>query len=80
MIIGMTRKAKIAVTVPEWLVDAMRRAVAAGEAASVSAYVTAALEDKIAEEDFGSYLDQLLEENGGPVTDAERARYKEEFG
>lgn len=71
--LGMTAKAKIAVTLSPERVDAARIAVKSGRAASVSAYVeeamlrmeqTRTLEDDIAE---------TLARTGGPMTDEERA-------
>lgn len=70
--IGMTKK-KIAVSLPPELVEAAQAAVKAGRAASVSAYVAEAIEDKLKHDDLGSLLDQMLEETGGPLTDEERA-------
>lgn len=73
MMLGMTTKAKIAVTLDRERVEAARTAVKSGRAASVSAYVEEAmlrmersrtLEDDIAE---------TLALTGGPMTDQERA-------
>ena len=73
MMIGMTRKAKIAVTMPQELVDAARTAVREGRAESVSAYVSAAVAQKSMLDDLDAHLAVVLEETGGPMTDAERA-------
>jgi Arc/MetJ-type ribon-helix-helix transcriptional regulator len=70
MITGMT--SKIAVSLPDHLVEHARRAVAEGRAASVSAYVAAALEQKSQADDLKALLEQMLEETGGPMTDEER--------
>jgi Arc/MetJ-type ribon-helix-helix transcriptional regulator len=78
MIIGMT--SKIAVSLPDHLVAQARRAVADGRAASVSAYVAAALEEKAKLDDLADLLDELLAETGGPLTDAERRRADEIIG
>jgi hypothetical protein len=43
-----------------------------GHAPSVSAYVTAALEEKVKLDDLSTLLAEMLEESGGPVTPAER--------
>lgn len=69
MIAGMT--SKIAVSLPDHLVEQARRAVAAGRVASVSAYVSAALEEKAKLDELADWLDELLVETGGPLTDAE---------
>jgi len=73
MIDGMTTS-KIAVSLPGKLVERARRAVARGGAASVSAYVAAALEEKARLEGLAELLDQMLAETGGPLTVAERRR------
>lgn len=70
MIVGMT--SKIAVSLPDHLVAQARGAVAQGRAASVSAYVAAALEEKVKLDDLAELLDELLAETGGPLTDEER--------
>lgn len=72
MIRGMTM-AKIAVSLPSELVTAARRAVDEGRAASVSAYVAEALEEKAKLDDPASLLDEMLTATGGPLTEAERA-------
>mgnify|MGYP000869511453 CR=1 FL=1 len=72
MIIGMTRRAKIAVTVPQERLDAAQRAVCDGRAAGVSAYAAEAMEQREKSEDFVLKLEEALEESGGPMTDAER--------
>ena len=71
MISGMT--SKIAVSLPDHLVAEARAAVAQGRAASVSAYVAAALEEKTKLDGLGSLLEELLAAGGGPLTDQERA-------
>lgn len=80
MIEGMTRKAKIAVTLPQELVESARRAVRRGRAASVSAYVAGALEQRAKSEDLDTLLEEMLEETGGPMTDEERAWADEQLG
>jgi antitoxin ParD1/3/4 len=65
-------KAKVAVTLPRPLLDRARRAVQQGRAPSVSAYVTAALEEKAKLDDLGDLLAEMLAETGGPLTAAER--------
>lgn len=67
----MTR-AKVAVTIPRALLANARRAVKDGRADSVSAYVTAALEEKAKLDDLAQMLDDMLARTGGPMTPAER--------
>ncbi|MGH9300748.1 MAG: toxin-antitoxin system antitoxin subunit [Acidimicrobiales bacterium] len=76
----MTPRAKIAVTLPRDLVEAARSAVQAGRAASVSAYVASALEERAKLDDLDALLDEMLTRTGGPVTDAERAEIDREAG
>ena len=78
MMIGMTR-AKIAVSLPPELVAAARKAVKAGRAPSVSAYVEAALAAHVANDD-DSWIEDLLAESGGPMTEAERAWAEQVLG
>lgn len=73
MISGMTTR-KIAVSLPADLVDAANEAVREGRAASVSAYVAAAMADKVLRDDLTAMLDGMLAETGGPLTAAERRR------
>lgn len=68
----MTATAKIAISLPAPLAARARRAVRAGRAASVSAYVAAALADKVKLDDLAGLLDEMLAETGGPLTAAER--------
>jgi Arc/MetJ-type ribon-helix-helix transcriptional regulator len=71
MIVGMTI-AKIAITLPRPLLAKARRAVREGRADSVSAYVTAALEEKAKLDELSAMLDEMLAETGGPITPSER--------
>lgn len=71
MISGMTTS-KIAVSLPTELVEQAQRAVAAGRAASVSAYVARALEEQAKLDDLGSLLEEMLAETGGRLTADER--------
>jgi hypothetical protein len=71
MINGMTMQ-KIAVTVPEETLASARRAVKAGRAESLSAYVSRAIEQKTMLDDLDTLLEELLRESGGPVTPAEK--------
>ena len=78
--IGMTPKAKIAVTLPQEVVDGVRRIVAEGRADSVSAYIAQAVEKRLGEDDFAGLLDDMLQASGGPLTDDERERIDREMG
>ncbi len=71
MLTGVTR-AKIAVSLPQHLVRRAQRAVRTGRAPSVSAYVAAALEEKVELDDLESLLTEMLAETGGPLTASER--------
>ena len=64
---------KIAVSLPDHLVATARTAVAEGRAASVSAYVAAALEAYADDHRVITMLDEIIEQTGGPVTAAEQA-------
>ncbi len=72
MIVGMTT-VKIAVSLPGELVDAARRAVESGRAASVSGYVAAALRAQAQLDDLDALLETMLEATGGPLTGDEEA-------
>ncbi len=65
-------KAKVAVTLSRALLAKAKEAVHDGRAASVSAYVEAAIEEKAKYDDLAAMLDEMLEETGGPMTAAER--------
>ena len=64
---------KIAVSLPDELVAHARDAVRDGRAASVSAFVAEAMVERVRLERLEGMLDEILEETGGPLTDAERA-------
>jgi hypothetical protein len=68
---GMTME-KLAVSLPRQVAERARRAVRRGHAASVSAYVTRALEEKVKLDDLSTLLGEMLAETGGPLTTAER--------
>lgn len=68
MMKGMT-KVKIAVSLPEEQVAAAKRAVAEGRAASVSAYVSAALAKRDAQDEMRRLFDEWDAENGPPSDD-----------
>ena len=57
---------KIAVSLPDELVAAARRAVEEGRAASVSAYVATALARQVREDDLGALLAEMRAEHGSP--------------
>lgn len=61
---------KIAVSLPDHLVEQARRAVREGEAASVSAYVAAALEEKSPPIGLRALLEQWDEELGPPSAES----------
>lgn len=63
---------KIAVSLPRGVADRARRAVRQGRAASVSAYVALALEEKVKLDELSALLDEMLAESGGPLSPAER--------
>jgi Arc/MetJ-type ribon-helix-helix transcriptional regulator len=69
---GMTATYKIAVSLPKLVADRARRAVRRGRAASMSAYVSAALEEKLKLDDLSTLFGEMLEESGGPLTSRER--------
>ena len=68
---GMTSE-KIAVSLPRPLAQQARRAVRQGRASSVSAYVAAALEEKVKLDELSRLLQDMLAESGGPLSAAER--------
>ncbi len=63
---------KIAVSLPDELVEQARAAVAAGRAASVSAYVADALREKERRRTLDDWLDEQ-EAELGPITEEESA-------
>jgi Arc/MetJ-type ribon-helix-helix transcriptional regulator len=69
---SMTRRAKIAISLPQEVAEGARRAVQRGEASNVSAYITEALRQRVLLDDLSSLLAEMLEESGGPMTSAER--------
>lgn len=68
---GMTTE-KIAVSLPKPVAERARRAVRQGRAASVSAYVASAIEEKAKLDELSALLEEMLVESGGPLTSAER--------
>lgn len=69
---GMTAYRKIAISLPVRACEHVQRAVRAGQAPSVSAYVAAAIDEKAKKDTLASLLDEMLRETGGPMTAAER--------
>lgn len=62
----MTRR-KVAVTVPEQLMKIVEKEVAEGKAASISAFVTDALEEYTDGGSLGELLDEMDREFGKPT-------------
>lgn len=70
----MNSKARITATVDSEILDAARRAVASGQAESVSAWMNDALHDKAEHDDRLAAIDAMLrtyEAEHGEITDAE---------
>ena len=63
---------KIAVSLPDELVEQARAAVASGRAASVSAYVAEAMREKAKRRTLDDWLDEQ-EAEFGPITEEELA-------
>jgi antitoxin ParD1/3/4 len=57
---------KIAVSLPDELVAAARRAVAEGRAQSVSAYVASAMARQVREDDLSALVAEMRAEHGAP--------------
>jgi hypothetical protein len=70
MIDGMT-SAKIAISLPKEVLARARAAVRRGDAPSLSAYVSKAIEDKTNDDDLMKMLQEILEETGGAPTPEE---------
>jgi hypothetical protein len=70
----MSSKARITATVDSEILDAARRAVASGQAESVSAWMNDALHDKAEHDDRLAAIDAMLrayEAEHGEITEAE---------
>lgn len=65
---------KVAVSLPRETLQRAKRAVKRGRAASLSAYVAGALEQRATLDELDDFLDEMLEETGGAMTAAERKR------
>lgn len=70
---GMTTE-KIAVSIPAAVLARARKAARREHAPSLSAYVSAALEEKSTLDDLSHLLEAMLAESGGALTQAERRR------
>lgn len=77
---GMKVSEKIAVSLPKHLAQRARQAVRRGRAASVSAYVASALEEKVKLDDLAALLDEMLAESGGPLSAREMRAADRELG
>jgi hypothetical protein len=51
-----------------------------GQAESVSAYVTVALQEKAKVDDLADMLERMLEDRGGPLTERERRAADQALG
>jgi len=76
----MTATAKLAISLPASLAKRARKAAKAERAASFSAYVAEALEQKVKRDSLDLLLEEMLAETGGPLTDAEILRAERELG
>lgn len=72
MTTGMTGFEKIAVSLPPRAMQSARSAVRRGQATSVSAYISDAIEERAKLQDLAALLDEMLATSGGPLTAAER--------
>jgi Arc/MetJ-type ribon-helix-helix transcriptional regulator len=77
---SMTNAEKIAISLPKSIAERARRAVRQGRAASVSAYVAVALEERAKLDELSTLLDEMLAESGGPLTKAEKSAADRELG
>lgn len=68
---GMT-KAKIAITVSRETLARAKKAVKEGRASSVSAFFEEAVRKRYSREETIAFLDDILEESGGPATADEK--------
>jgi antitoxin ParD1/3/4 len=70
MIPGMT-SAKVAISLPKEVLARARAAVRRGDAPTLSAYVSQAIEEKTSDDDLMKMLEEMLDETGGPPTPEE---------
>ena len=81
MVNGMATTTKFTITLDNAQFDEIKRIVAAGAAPSVSAFVRKAIETALDDATgWDRMLNEMLEETGGPMTDAERAWADEALG
>jgi len=73
MTTGAGKKGKIAVSMPQEMIEALHRAVDEGRAPSASAFVADAVGEKLSRDDLEALLAEMLEETGGPPTPEEIA-------
>ena len=77
---GMTSYHKLAISLPSKAAEGVRRAVREGRAASVSAYIAKAIDEKTKNDDLIAMLDEILAETGGPMTATETRAAHAELG
>lgn len=58
--------AKVALSIPEEILELARREVAAGRSKSLSAFVSAAVEEKLRQDELAAILDAMDAEHGKP--------------
>jgi hypothetical protein len=74
MMNGMERKAKVAISLRQDVLNQVRERVASGQARSVSGYIEHAVVGQLAAEaDFDELITEMLAATGGPPTKKERA-------
>jgi Arc/MetJ-type ribon-helix-helix transcriptional regulator len=62
---------KITISLPSRAAEHVKRAVKSGRAASASAYIAQAIEQKAASGSLRAMFAEMLDETGGPMTKAE---------
>jgi Arc/MetJ-type ribon-helix-helix transcriptional regulator len=78
--LAMAKYEKIAISLPMHAAERVRRAVKRGEAASVSAYIVSAIEEKEKVQSREEFLREMMAESGGPPTLEERNWAREKLG
>ena len=79
MMVGMT-VAKITISIETRVLKGARGAIRRGRAKSLSAYISKAVEEKVADDDLMTMLDEMLEETGGPPTPEEEREAERALG
>jgi Arc/MetJ-type ribon-helix-helix transcriptional regulator len=79
MMLGMTA-VKLAISLPEEVVDKARREIRSGRATTMSAYVASAIRAKADGDDLMRMLAEILARTGGPMTAAEIRETDRELG